>query len=91
MAAWAAARAGARVILADEGPRLGGSLLDEREEIDAMPGADWAAGVEAELAANPDVRLMRRTTVFGWYDGNVFGALERVNKHLAAPPAHEPV
>ena len=35
--------------------------------------------------------LMPRTTVFGWFDGNVFGALERVNKHVAEPPAHEPV
>jgi NADPH-dependent 2,4-dienoyl-CoA reductase/sulfur reductase-like enzyme len=39
----------------------------------------------------PDVRLMPRTTVFGWYDGNVFGALERVNKHVAAPLNGEPV
>ncbi|HUF44322.1 MAG TPA: sarcosine oxidase subunit alpha, partial [Aestuariivirgaceae bacterium] len=34
---------------------------------------------------------MARTTVFGWYDGNIFGALERVNKHVPAPPADEPV
>jgi len=91
MAALAASRAGARVILADEGSRLGGSLLGEREEIDGRAGLDWAQSVIAELAGNPAVRLMPRTTVFGWYDGNIFGALERVNKHVAKPLHHEPV
>ena len=46
MAALAAARSGARVILADEGSRLGGSLLAEREEIAGEALAlDWAADV----------------------------------------------
>ncbi len=43
-----------------------------------------------ELAANPDVTLLPRTTAFGWYDGNLVGLLERVTDHLAAPPAHVP-
>ena len=38
----------------------------------------------------PNVTLMPRTTVFGWYDGNIFGALERVNDHVAVPPPYEP-
>ena len=50
MAALAAARSGARVILADEGSALGGSLLNEQEEIDGEPGVDWAKGVIAELS-----------------------------------------
>jgi sarcosine oxidase subunit alpha len=91
MAALAAARAGARVILADEGSRLGGSLLAEREEIAGKGGIEWASDVIAELAANPDVALMPRTTVVGWYDGNVFGALERVQKHVAEPSHNLPV
>ena len=45
------ARSGARVILADEGAALGGSLLNENEEIDGRAGVDWAQGVIAELAA----------------------------------------
>lgn len=90
MAALAGARGGARVIMADEQFALGGSLLFEREEIDGKVGLDWAQGVIAELAAMPNVTLMPRTTVFGWYDGNVFGAVERVNDHVAVPPAHEP-
>jgi heterotetrameric sarcosine oxidase alpha subunit len=91
MAALSAARAGARVILADEGPMPGGALNGETDRIDGMRGYQWARQVVAELASMADVRIMTRTTVFGWYDGNIFGALERVNKHVAQPPAHEPV
>ena len=74
-AALAAARAGARVILADEQAEFGGSLLC------AAPGAhphaqDWLANSLAELAANADVQLLPRTTVFGYYDHDFLGALE---------------
>jgi sarcosine oxidase subunit alpha len=33
--------------------------------------------VIAELAAMPNVNLMPRMTIFGWYDDNIFGAVER--------------
>src|SRR5690349_13985897 len=65
MAALTAARAGARVILADEGFRMGGSLLSDKPVIDGQPGAEWAAQAIAELESFPDVTLMTRTTVFG--------------------------
>ena len=90
MAALAAARSGADVVLADEGSALGGSLLFENEEIDGTSGHDWARGVIAELASMPNVTCMPRTTVFGWYDDNVFGAVERVSDHLAIPNPFEP-
>ncbi len=90
MAALTAARSGARVILADEGAALGGSLLFENEEIVGQPGYDWAQAVLAELRSLPNVTLMPRTTIFGWFDGNIFGALERVNDHIAVPPPFEP-
>ncbi len=90
MAALAAARGGARVILADEGSALGGSLLNENEEIGGVSGLAWAQGVLAELASLSNVTLMPRTTIFGWYDGNIFGALERVNDHVLEPSPYEP-
>ena len=90
MATLTAARSGARVILADEGSRLGGSLLFENEEIAGQSGYDWAQTVLAELTSLPNVTLMPRTTIFGWFDGNVFGALERVNDHVAVPAPFEP-
>ncbi len=33
---------------------------------------------------------MSRTTVVGAYDGGTYSALERVNDHVAEPPAYEP-
>ena len=86
MAALTAGRAGARVILADDDFILGGRLNAERLEIDGRPGADWAGEAAAELAAMPDVRILRRTTVTGLHDGGIFGALERVSDHLALSP-----
>ena len=86
MAALTAARAGADVILADEDSRLGGRLISNGETIDGAPGLDWVASAEAELAALPNVRIMRRTTVTGAYDDGVFAALERVALHKPARP-----
>ena len=90
MAAREAGRSGARVILCEDDFRLGGRLLAERHEVDGRAGADFAAAVEAELAAMPEVRILSRTQVFGAYDGGTFGALERVADHLPVPPAHQP-
>ena len=89
-AALAAARAGARVILADEDFLPGGRLNAERRAVDGRSAYAWAAEAAAELAANPDVRLLTRTTVFGVYDGGTYGALERVADHLPVPPGHLP-
>lgn len=89
-AALAAARSGARVILCEEDFRLGGRVLSERYNVDGRPGADWVEMVEAELGSLPDCRILRRTTVQGVYDGGTYAAIERVNDHVAVPPAHEP-
>ncbi|MDT8856530.1 sarcosine oxidase subunit alpha family protein [Paracoccaceae bacterium Fryx2] len=86
MAALTAGRAGADVILADEDARMGGRLLAESAPVGGMAGADWMAGVLAELAEMPNVRLMPRTTVTGAYDQGTYGALERVGLHLPARP-----
>jgi sarcosine oxidase subunit alpha len=90
-AALTAARAGARVILADEQPAAGGTLLAETASIGGVAAPAFAQACVAELQAMPNVTLLTRTTVFGWYDGNVFGALERVQKHVAAPAPAVPV
>ncbi len=99
-AALAAARSGARVVLCDEDFLFGGRLNGDRREIDGNGGPAWARRIEAELATFPDVLLLRRTTVFGAYDGSTpsrdagggrtFGALERVSDHIPVPPPHQP-
>lgn len=88
-AALTAGRAGVRVILAENDFVVGGRLNSETLEIDGAPGAAWAKQVEGELAALPNVRILRRTSVFGVYDGEC-GAIERVADHLPAPPHHTP-
>jgi len=90
MAALAAARAGARVILCDEDFRFGGRLPADRRELGGRPALDWVDAVVAELGSCAEVRLMPRTTVFGVYDGGTFGALERVADHLAVPAVDQP-
>jgi sarcosine oxidase subunit alpha len=90
-AALTAGRAGARVILADENPTPGGFLLSETANLNGKTAAVYAASVLAELASLDNVTLMPRTTVFGWYDGQVFGAVERVQKHVASRDANLPV
>jgi methylglutamate dehydrogenase subunit C len=89
-AALAAGRAGARVILCDEDFQLGGRLLSEQRKIDGQPASQWLARSVAELESFPDIRIMRRTAVFGVYDHGVYGAVERVADHLASPAPHQP-
>ncbi|WP_207460720.1 sarcosine oxidase subunit alpha [Azospirillum sp. SYSU D00513] len=82
-AALEAARGGARVILADEQPRFGGSLLGSRgETIDGMPALEWVAKAEAELRSHPEVTLLPRTTVTGYFDHNYLVMAERRTDHL---------
>lgn len=89
-AARAAAATGARVILCDEGPRFGGSLIGDDATIDGEEAMRWLADTTRELAANPNVTLLPRTTAFGHYDDGMLGLLERVGDHLATPPAYTP-
>ncbi|WP_330350795.1 sarcosine oxidase subunit delta family protein [Streptomyces sp. NBC_00582] len=77
-AAAAAARSGARVILADDQPEPGGSLLGTGEHL------GWVREVTALLATAPEVRVLPRTTVFGYYDDNHLLAVERRTNHLGA-------
>ncbi len=89
-AALAAARAGARVVLCEESFHLGGRLVLERNVFAGTTSVAWIDGVQSELEANPDVDVLRRTTVFGMYDHGVYGAVERVSDHLPEPLPHQP-
>ncbi len=90
LAARTLARAGARVILAEEDFRFGGRLLSDQSEIEDAPGLSFAQHVIEELQSLPNVRLLPRTTVFGVYDGGAYGAIERVADHLPQPPPFAP-
>lgn len=76
-AALAATRAGARVMLVDDRPVLGGALQWEEKHIDGHPALRWVAGAERELRAVSRVRVLTRTTAFGCYDHNLIALAER--------------
>ncbi|HEV7323221.1 MAG TPA: sarcosine oxidase subunit alpha [Ensifer sp.] len=84
-AALAAAKAGAKVIICDEQPEVGGALRYESgTTVDGKDGWDWAQETAKALAAMDNVTLLTRTTGFGYYNHNFVGLVERVTDHLAA-------
>ena len=88
MAALTAARSGARVILVDEAPALGGSLPASVATIEGADPLELVSRIGEELASSPNVRVLSRTTAFGYYDDNMVIAVERRADHAPAPPAH---
>ena len=72
-AARAAGGAGARVILCEREGLLGGGLLLDP----ALEG--WRSTMIAALEAMPEVRILKRTNVFGYYDHNCLGAIEKLS------------
>ena len=90
MAALTAGRAGARVILCDENHQLGGQMIAERIRLGDSDAGAWVSRALAELADMDNVRLFPRTTLFGYYDHNTLGMLEKVGEAAPEPPAHQP-
>ncbi len=85
-AALSAARSGARVVLVDDQPELGGALLSGRdEEVEGRPALDWVADVARDLGAAAGVTVLSRTSAFGSYDDNYVLALENRTDHLDQP------
>ncbi len=78
-AAHAAAASGARVVLADERPRPGGSLLDRSARVGEEDGAAWAE----RMLAGASALVLPRTTAFGYYDHNFVALAERLTDGLS--------
>jgi sarcosine oxidase subunit alpha len=90
-AARAASERGARVILCDEQPQLGGSLVaDPGAVIDGRPGGVWLRETLAELAQSARVTLLPRSTAFGYFPHNLIGINEKLTDHLPAAPPDVP-
>jgi len=79
----AATRAGARVVLADDRPVLGGALQWEEHLVDGQPALEWVAAAEAELREAPRTRVLLRTTAFGCYDHRIVALREHAASALA--------
>ena len=82
-AALAAARSGARVMVADEQEEMGGSLLASRETLEDKLADQWVARVLDELAGCENVTLLPRTTANGYHDHNFVTLHERRTEHLS--------
>ncbi len=76
-AALAAARSGARVLLADDGLAPGGELRERACEVDGRTGKEWVESAVAELDACPGVLRLQSATVAGAYDHNLYTIVER--------------
>jgi sarcosine oxidase subunit alpha len=79
-AALEAAAAGARVILIDDQPELGGHLrvltatVRGDTRIDGLPAGAAAQRLGALVAAEPRIEVLSDATVFGIYEGGLLGA-----------------
>ncbi len=82
-AALVAAKTGERVILVDENPLLGGSLLSTpNDEIEGLSAHDWLSGALRTLEKASNVVLMPRTTAVGYYHDNFIGLAQRITDHI---------
>lgn len=90
MAAKAAADHGRQVMLVELDPRFGGSANWSGETIDGMAAAEWAELMVRELSSRANVRLLPRSTAWGYYDDNTIAVLERVADHRAESAEGEP-
>ncbi len=80
--AYAAAKNGARVILAEDKPRFGGSLLSSDVNIGNQTGVEWTQKIITELKSMSNVIVKNRSQVFGYYDHNMLVMSERISDHL---------
>ena len=90
-AALTASASGASVMLCDEQPEFGGSLLDEpTATIDGATSAEWIRDSIATLRSRANVTLLSRTTAFGYFPHNLIGLNERITEHLPSPSTDSP-
>ncbi len=88
--ALSAAKNGAKVILAEDKSRFGGSLLTDDVTIGNKKGKDWADETIALLKTMPNVIVKKRSQVFGYYDHNMMVMFERTRDHIENPNKYTP-
>ncbi|OUR67742.1 sarcosine oxidase subunit alpha, partial [Marinomonas sp. 42_23_T18] len=81
-AALAAAKTGARVIIADEQNEMGGSLLSSTQLINGSAASVWVKDTLEALEDYSNVIVLPRSTVMGYYDHNFLAVIERRTDHL---------
>ena len=79
-----------KILIVDENKHLGGSLAEESGTIDGITSDAWLADTLNSLSDCENVNIMSRTSVYGFFDNNILGAIERVADHKAVPENNEP-
>lgn len=88
-AARESAKSGARVMLLDDQPEPGGSLLSSRnEKIDGTEAVTWCRSTIQRINSREDFTYLPRTTAVGSYDANYIVAVQQRTDHL--PPVKHP-
>jgi sarcosine oxidase subunit alpha len=82
-AAQAAAATGARVLLVDEQPELGGSLLHAAGAEDA-PAREWVRTAGDHLERAAETTVLTRATALGLFDDGYAVVAQRRTEHLGA-------
>ncbi len=81
---WSAYQAGlqgAKVILADQNFWIGSQLFGGEDKIEDASLHEWGQMILNKLEHMDNVTLLPSSTVFGIYDGNIAGLVEKVGHH----------
>ena len=86
-AALTASQKEGRVILVDEQPEIGGSLLSSsNKKIDNMSADQWLSEARSKLEKSNNVKIMTRTTAIGYWHDNFVALSERLTDHMSEVP-----
>ncbi|MBN9034707.1 MAG: sarcosine oxidase subunit alpha family protein [Rhizobiales bacterium] len=75
-AARAAAATGSRVLLVEQDSHVGGRLLWDPAVIDGTEASAWIADCRRFIEAQPEARILTRTTAVGYFDHNALVLVE---------------
>ena len=90
-AALAFGKSGVDVLLVDENPQLGGSLLsDPSARINGQSSTEWLKKTKSALEKMTSVKILVRTTAIGYYHQNMVGLCQKVTDHFDDIPENAP-
>ena len=81
IAAKIAAKAGAKVLILEQSPHLGGQCLVDTPEIDKVSTSEWMRDTISQLKSMRNVTIQTRTMGAGIYDHGYALAYERLTEH----------
>jgi sarcosine oxidase, subunit alpha len=84
-AATIAVNSGKKVLLVDEKPEHGGSLVGSNNDIfsiDNMPPREWIKKKYSELLKNKNIKILNRTSVAAYHNYNYLIMMQNLTDHL---------